>query len=75
MVQLDNASWLQLELGGPTVGGLFLQYPGNAHRAGYKRELVRGQLNLPGGTAFNRWGQLFVAGPVFGPGAVYRVRY
>ncbi|TDO55435.1 hypothetical protein EV651_114131 [Kribbella sp. VKM Ac-2571] len=75
VVQLDNASWLQFELGGSTIGGLFLQYPGRGHRAGYKRELVRGQLHLPGGTAFNRWGQLFVAGPVFGPGAVYRVKY
>ncbi|GAA1600813.1 MULTISPECIES: ScyD/ScyE family protein [Kribbella] len=75
VVQLDNASWLQFELGGPTVGGLFLQYPGRHHQAGYKRELVRGQLNLPGGTAFDRWGGLYVAGPVFGPGAVYKVRY
>ncbi|HWD82325.1 MAG TPA: ScyD/ScyE family protein [Kribbella sp.] len=75
VVQLDNASWLQFELGGPTVGGLFLQYPGRRHQAGYKRELVRGQLNLPGGTAFDRWGGLYVAGPVFGPGAVYKVRY
>jgi hypothetical protein len=75
VVQLARESWLKFELGGSTIGSLYLQYPGRGHRAGYKRELVRGQLNLPGGTAFNRWGQLFVAGPVFGPGAVYRVKY
>ncbi|MFF0268448.1 ScyD/ScyE family protein [Kribbella sp. NPDC004536] len=75
VVELDTASWLAFESGGPTVGALFLQYPGRHHQAGYKRELVRGQLNLPGGTAFDRWGGLYVAGPVFGPGAVYKVRY
>ncbi|WP_410787157.1 ScyD/ScyE family protein [Kribbella sp. C-35] len=75
VVELARESWLKFEMGGSTIGSLYLQYPGKGHRAGYKRELVRGQLNLPGGTAFNRWGQLFVAGPVFGPGAVYRVKY
>lgn len=75
VVELDKASWLKFELSGPTHGGLFLQYPGRGHRAGYKRELVRDQLTLPAGAAFNRWGQLFVSGPVFGPGAVYRVKY
>jgi len=75
VVELARESWLRFEMGGSTIGSLYLQYPGKGHRAGYKRELVRGQLNLPGGAAFNRWGQLFVAGPVFGPGAVYRVKY
>jgi hypothetical protein len=75
VVELDKASWLKFEMNGPTHGGLFLQYPGRNHRAGYKRELVKDQLVLPGGAGFNRWGQLFVAGPVFGPGAVYRVKY
>jgi hypothetical protein len=75
VVELAKASWLAFESGGSTIGGLFLQYPGKHHTAGYKRELVKNQLNLPGGAAFNRWGQLYVAGPVFGPGAVYRVRY
>ena len=74
VVELDRASWLQFELGGPTIGSLFLQFPGKHHRAGFKKELVRGQLNLPGGTAFNRRGDLYVAGPVFGPGAVYQVK-
>ncbi|MET9272281.1 ScyD/ScyE family protein [Kribbella sp. NPDC003557] len=75
VVQLARESWLKFEMGGSTIGSLYLQYPGKGHRAGFKRELVRGQLNLPGGTAFNRWGGLYVAGPVFGPGAVYRVKY
>ncbi|HZX01661.1 ScyD/ScyE family protein [Kribbella sp.] len=74
VVELAKASWLAFESGGSTVGGLFLQYPGRHHTAGYKRELVPGQLHLPGGATFNRWGRLFVAGPVFGPGAVYQVR-
>ncbi|WP_344234526.1 ScyD/ScyE family protein [Kribbella hippodromi] len=75
VVELAKASWLQFELSGkPQVGALFLQFPGRNHRAGYRTELVKGQLTLPGGTAFNRSGQLFVSAPVFGPGAVYRVK-
>ncbi|MGW6196528.1 ScyD/ScyE family protein [Kribbella sp. NPDC055110] len=75
VVELDKASWFRFELTGPTHGGLFLQYPGRNHRAGFKRELVKDQLVLPGGAGFNRWGALYVAGPVFGPGAVYKVKY
>lgn len=75
VVQLARDSWLAFESGGSTIGSLYLQYPGKNHRAGYKRELVRGQLNLPGGVAFSRTGGLYVSAPVFGPGAVYKVKY
>ncbi|MEU8221713.1 ScyD/ScyE family protein [Kribbella sp. NPDC048915] len=75
VVELDKASWLKMEINGPTKGGLFLQYPGKHHKAGFKRELVRNQLVQPGGTAFDRWGGLYVSAPVFGTGAVYKVRY
>jgi hypothetical protein len=75
VVQLARDSWLQFELGGSTIGSLYLQFPGRHHKAGFKKELVRGQLNLPGGTAWSRWGDLYVAGPVFGPGAVYKVKF
>ncbi|MGY4766587.1 ScyD/ScyE family protein [Kribbella sp. CWNU-51] len=75
VVELARDSWLAFESGGSTIGALFLQYPGKHHKAGFKRELVRGQLNLPGGAAFNRWGGLYVSAPVFGPGAVYKVKY
>jgi len=76
VVELAKTSWLQFELTGkPQIGALILQFQGRHHRAGYRKELVRNQLTLPGGAAFNRWGQLFVSAPVFGPGAVYKVRY
>jgi hypothetical protein len=75
VVQLARDSWLKFEMGVSTIGSLYLQYRGKHHQAGHKRELVRGQLNLPGGTAFNRWGDLFVSAPVIGTGAVYKVRY
>lgn len=75
VVQLARESWVQFEFAGKTIGSLYLQYPGKHHKAGYKKELVRGQLNLPGGAAFSKWGDLYVAGPVFGPGAVYKVRH
>ncbi len=76
VVQLARNSWLQWEFSGQpsAVGSLYLQYPGKHHKAGYKKELVRGQLQLPGGTAINKYGHVFVSSPVFGPGAVYRVR-
>ena len=74
VVQLARESWLKFEMGGSTIGSLYLQFQGKHHKAGYKKELVRGQLNLPGGAAFDRWGGLYVAGPVFGPGAVYKVK-
>jgi hypothetical protein len=75
VVQLARESWLKFEMGGSTIGSLYLQYPGKHHKAGYKRELVRGQLNLPAGVAFSRTGGLYVSAPVFGPGAVYKVKY
>jgi hypothetical protein len=76
VVQLANIGWLAWEMSGqPTaVGGLFLQYPGKHHKAGYKKELVRGKLQLPGGVAINKYGHIFVSSPIFGPGAVYRVK-
>jgi hypothetical protein len=76
VVELAKNSWLQFELTGkPQIGALILQFQGRHHQATFRKELVRNQLTLPGGTAFNRWGQLFVSAPVFGPGAVYRVKY
>ncbi|WP_344213586.1 ScyD/ScyE family protein [Kribbella sancticallisti] len=76
VVQLARDSWLAWEMSGqPTaVGSLFLQYRGKYNKAGYKKELVRGKLQLPAGVAFNKYGSLFVSSPLFGPGAVYRVR-
>jgi len=69
VAQLARDSWLKFEMGGSPIGSLIVQ-----DKWGHRRELARGKLNLPGGVAYNRWGQLFVSSPVFGPGAVYRVR-
>ncbi|MDX6246800.1 MAG: hypothetical protein QOF10_160 [Kribbellaceae bacterium] len=82
VVQLARNSWLKWEQSGnppsPTgsaaIGSLYLQYPGKHHKAGYKKELVRGKLHLPGGTAISKHGQVYVAGPIFGPGSVSRVK-
>jgi hypothetical protein len=80
VVQLARNSWLKWELSGGApsgpnaIGSLYLQFPGKHHKAGYKKELVRGKLILPGGTAISRRGQVYVAGPVFGPGSVSRVK-
>ena len=78
VVQLARDSWLKAETGGSTIGSLYLQFPGKHHKAGFRKELVRGQLHAPGGTAWSRRGDLYVSAPVLpdlGPGAVYRVKF
>ena len=70
VTELDKASWLALELTGPTVGGLFKI---NAHR--HVRELVPGQIASPaGGADVSKRGTVYVTGPVFGPGALAKIR-
>lgn len=70
VLELAKGGWLQfeLEISGPT-GGLFY-----ASASGSSRELADDQLTLPGGVDTSRRGKIFVAGPVFGEGAVVRVR-
>jgi hypothetical protein len=75
VVELAKASWLQFELNGATAGALFVQYRGGHQRGGYKRELAKGKLSLPGGVGVSRSGVVYVSSPVFGPGSVARVRY
>jgi hypothetical protein len=70
VTELDQASWLALELGAPTVGGLFKI---NTHR--HVRELAKGKIASPaGGADVSRQGTIYVTGPVFGPGALAKVR-
>lgn len=72
-VSLSKASWLAMELGvpGSEVGGLF-KIRRHAHHTRV-RELVPGSLVMPGGVdAVGR--SVYVTGPVFGPGALTKVR-
>ncbi|MFC5268263.1 ScyD/ScyE family protein [Kribbella qitaiheensis] len=77
VVELAKISWLKFELGGgnPVLGSLFLQYPGKHHKAGFKKELAKNKLLLPGGTAISRSGDIYVSSPLFGPGAIYKVKH
>jgi hypothetical protein len=75
VVELAKASWLQFELNGATEGAVFVQYRGGHQRGGYRRELAKGLLHLPGGVGVSKSGVVYVAGPIFGPGSVSRVRY
>ena len=75
VVELAKASWLQFELNGATEGALFVQYPGRKHEGGYKRELAKGKLSLPGGVGVSKDGDVYVSSPVFGPGSVAKVRH
>lgn len=70
VVELVTQSWLQWELGiAAPIGGLFRIPAGG----GTPTELAAGELVLPGGVAVGAKGAVYVAGPVFGPGAVVRV--
>lgn len=71
-LSLSKMSWLQMELGTPgaEVGGLF-NVRGHGHRI---KELARNKLVQPGGVAASRWGSIYVTSPVFGPGALYKIR-
>ena len=72
MVQLARESWFKWELGGSSIGSLIIQWPGKWHQAGPRKELARGQLTLPAGTAISKSGRIYVSSPIFGPGAVYQ---
>jgi hypothetical protein len=71
-VELVQRSWLQWELGlvDPPLGWLFLIPRGGGSRV----ELGAGSLVLPGGVGVSKSGKVYVTAPVFGPGAVLRVR-
>lgn len=70
VLELVKQSWLQweLEIAEP-IGGLY-RLP-----VGGEADLVSSdRLVLPGGVGVSRTGKPFVAGPVFGPGSIVRVR-
>jgi hypothetical protein len=68
-VELVTQSWFQWELGiAPPIGGLFRVRPG-----GSIKELVPGTLTLPGGVDTSRHGKIYVTGPIFGPGSLWRI--
>jgi hypothetical protein len=70
VVELVKQSWLQWELGlaDPPVGSLI-----RISRNGHREELAAGQLILPGGVAVSDK-TVYVTGPVFGPGALSKIR-
>lgn len=72
-VSLSKASWLQVETGAPgaEIGGLFRVVRHRWHT--HVRELVPGELVLPGGVDVARTGDIYVTGPVFGPGSLMRL--
>jgi len=72
VVELAKISWLGWELGGgaPAEGALFLQSP-----SGNRTELAAGKLILPAGTAVSHAGDVYVSSPIFGPGAIYKVKH
>lgn len=68
-VELARNSWLRFELDETdNVGALIKVRPG-----GSRTELVPGKLILPGGADPNRHGKIYVTGPVFGPGSLWRI--
>ena len=82
-VTLSKMTWLAAEsdppVAGAEIGGLFLVsrhgHQASRHHRGHVRitELVPGQLTLPGGVDVANCA-VYVTGPVFGPGALSKVR-
>jgi hypothetical protein len=72
-VSLSKMSWFQMELGlpGSEIGGLF-QVAREPHQGLRVRELVPGQLTLPGGVD-TTGDDVYVTGPLFGPGALWKL--
>lgn len=71
VLELVKQGWLQWEVGiADPIGGLFRIPAGG----GEPEELAPDRLTLPGGVAVSSKGRPFVAGPVFGEGAVVRIR-
>jgi hypothetical protein len=69
--ELSKMSWLaaELEVPGAEVGSVIRI----SHDQQVRRELSPGKVVLPGGVAVGGAGNVFVSGPVFGPGGVMRV--
>ncbi|WP_067434769.1 ScyD/ScyE family protein [Nocardioides jensenii] len=73
-VSLSKMSWLAMELGlpGSEVGGLFKVIKHGNHT--HLREIAKDKLILPGGADVARNGTIYATGPVFGPGALVKIR-
>lgn len=70
-LSLSKKSWLQFELGveGAAIGGLF-RVTGRGNRI---HELARGRLRTPGAVDTARNGRIYVTGPVFGSGRLFKL--
>jgi hypothetical protein len=71
-IELSKMSWLALESGAPgsDIGALMLVKPrGHKHRI---HEMVPNQLHFPGGVDVGH--RIEVVGPIFGPGALMKVK-
>lgn len=69
---LSKMTWLGFELGAPgsEVGGLY-KVRDNKERS--VREIAKGKVILPGGTDLARNGDIYLTGPIFGPGSLTRI--
>ena len=72
-LELSKKSWLQMESGGPgsDIGALLFVH--RVHGRKVVTELAKDQLHMPGGVDTFKAAK-FVTAPVFGPGALYKIR-
>ena len=73
-VELSKKSWLAMESEPPTPGSEIGALIRISHDRMVRHELARNELVLPGGVEIGPRGAVFVTTPVFGPGALRRVR-
>lgn len=73
VAELAKGGWLKAEMAAdPTsvVGSVIVV----SRDRQVRRELAAGEIPWPGDVAVDRWGHVFVTAPIFGPGAIWRIR-
>lgn len=72
VTELSKMSWLAMEIEAPGAEvGAVLKVSHHGHKM---RELAKDKVILPGGTDVAANGDLYLTGPVFGPGSLMRIR-
>ncbi|HEX4901890.1 MAG TPA: ScyD/ScyE family protein [Acidimicrobiales bacterium] len=71
VAELSKLGWLAMETGGPEAAiGSVIRI---GHDRTVRRELAAGEVVMPGAVAVTPGGNVWVSGPIFGPGGMMRV--
>ncbi|QNN53192.1 ScyD/ScyE family protein [Nocardioides mesophilus] len=74
VAELSKMGWMSMESETPPPGSEIGAVIRISHDRTIRRELGEGKVIMPGSVAVGRAGNVFVSGPIFGPGSIFRVR-